>query len=280
MSSDDQPTARCRPAPPLRPFIDGYVGYRVDGVPGAVHRGLPSRHLTMIVAIGEPVEVLAQPDPSLAPGAFDFALAGLQLTPALIGVGHRQEGVTIELTPLGARTLLGVRSRELWNTTVEAETVLGRAARELHERLQEPSTWAERFAACDDVLARVLGGGPALPAPLRRAWEVLVASHGTVGVTALADQVGWSRRHLTQRFSDEFGLSPKAAGRVVRFDRARRLLASPQRPSLAEIAALCGYADQPHLTRDFVRLAGCPPAAWLAAEHSFVQDAAAEAVPR
>lgn len=280
MGSDQQPFARRPPAPPLRAFVDGYVGYRVDGVPGAVHRGLPSRHLTMIVAVGEPIAVVAHTDPAQPPDAYHFALGGLQVTPALIDAGRRQEGVTVQLTPLGARTLLGLRPRELWNTTMEAEEVLGGAARELHERVQEAPTWAERFAACDEVLGRVLGGAPPLPAPLRHAWELLVASHGTVGVAALADEVGWSRRHLTQRFRDEFGLSPKAAGRVIRFDRARRLLASPQRPSLAEVAAVCGYADQPHLTREFARLAGCPPAAWLSAEHPFVQDGAAEAVPR
>jgi hypothetical protein len=36
-----------RPAPALRPLIDSYIGYRAAGRPG-LHRGLPSRHLTLI----------------------------------------------------------------------------------------------------------------------------------------------------------------------------------------------------------------------------------------
>ena len=88
----------------------------------------------------------------------------------------------------------------------------------------------------------------------------------------VAGQVGWSRRHLAHRFTDEFGLSPKLAARVVRFERATTLLRSPGRPALAEVAAACGYYDQPHLNRDFVELAGCPPGEWLAAELPSVQD--------
>src|SRR5699024_5739943 len=52
------------------------------------------------------------------------------------------------------------------------------------------------------------------------------------------------------------------AARVLRFDRARRLI-SAQAGSLAEISAVCGYADQSHLNRDFRRLAETTPGRWL-----------------
>lgn len=69
-------------------------------------------------------------------------------------------------------------------------------------------------------------------------------------------------------------LTPKALGRVVRFQRAVDLLkASPTR-SLAHLAALTGYADQPHLNREFRAMTGMSPTGWMAAEDlPFVQDA-------
>ncbi len=267
---------RRRPAPARRPMIDAYVGYRIAGPPG-IHRGLPSRHLTLIVSIGEPIDVVAQTDPHQAPDRYRFVLSGLQAGPALIATPAVQAGVAIELTPLGCRALMGVPARALWDISVEAADIVGPAASELWERLHHAEDWASRFAACDDVLGRLVAGADAPPpAPeLSGAWALLIGSGGTVGVADLAARVGWSRRHLAARFASEFGLSPKLAARVVRFERATSLLRSPRpcRPALAEVAAVCGYYDQAHLSRDFVELAGCPPGEWLAAELPFVQDA-------
>ena len=85
------------------------------------------------------------------------------------------------------------------------------------------------------------------------------------------------RRHLGARFRDEFGLSPKTAARVIRFDRARRLLqrrvAAGGAPALAELAAGGGFFDQAHLAREFRELAGCAPSRWLAEEFRNVQAA-------
>ncbi len=268
-----------RPAPPLRPLIDAYVGYRVAGTPPglrgpSLHRGLPSRHLTVIVSIGEPIDVVAQTDPRQPPASYRFVVSGLQASSALIASPSSQEGVAIELTPLGSRALLGVPARALWDTSVEAADVVGPPATELWERLHHAGDWPGRFAACDDVLLRLLAATRAAPVAARvaGAWDVLVASGGTIGVNELADRVGWSRRHLAHRFAGEFGLSPKLAGRVVRFERATHLLRSPRRPAIAEVAAACGYYDQPHLNRDFVELAGCPPGEWLETELPSVQD--------
>jgi AraC-like DNA-binding protein len=89
-------------------------------------------------------------------------------------------------------------------------------------------------------------------------------------VRAVADEVGFSRRHLSDLVRAECGLSPKQFQRVARFQQAHRLVRAG-RP-LAAIAVDCGYADQAHLTRDWTALAGCSPRAWMCRELPFVQD--------
>jgi AraC-like DNA-binding protein len=87
--------------------------------------------------------------------------------------------------------------------------------------------------------------------------------------------VGYCRRHLGTLLRAEVGISPKEYQRVARFERSRALLiaaAASGRPSLADVAAGAGYADQAHLAREWVRLAGCPPSTWIAEELPFVQD--------
>lgn len=96
---------------------------------------------------------------------------------------------------------------------------------------------------------------------------------GDRSINELAGEVGWSARHLTDRFRAEVGLRPKEAARIARFDRARRALRPGVR--LADLAAEQGYADQSHLVREFQAFAGCAPSRWLSDEFGFVQAAAA-----
>lgn len=256
-----------------------YHGYDLRGVEPGIHRGLPSPYLTFIVTFGEPL-VMRAPDGSLV--RRDVAIGGLHTTPETIVHEGRQSGLHISLDPLAARMLLGRPAAELAGVTVDGDAVLGAVARELHERVEEADGWAARFDAVDDVLHRAVNGAsgsaarPVAP-EVRRAWRRVVASAGTVPVRALADEVGWSERHLGQRLRAEVGVTPKVAGRMARFDRARRRLSAravagePLR--LADLAADGGYADQAHLTREFGALAGCSPTRWLAEEIGNIQDA-------
>ena len=66
-------------------------------------------------------------------------------------------------------------------------------------------------------------------------------------------------------------MTPKAFGRL-RALRARRSRCCARGAGLAEAAYACGYADQPHMNRDFRALYGAPPSAF-----PFVQDRAAAA---
>lgn len=253
-----------RPGPRVRAIVERYVGYRSVGRAG-LHRGLPSRHMTFIVSIGDPIDVVQQTDRRYGPRSYRSVLSGLQASAAVISHGEAQEGVAIALTPLGCRTLFGVPAGALWDLSLELTEVTGPIGDELWHRLQEPVGWHERFAVCDAVLARLAGEGRT-PDELVACWQQLTSAHGRVSVETLAREVGYSRQHLTRRFRAEFGLGPKLAARVIRFHRAVQLLRSPSPASLAEVAATCGYADQAHLSRDFAALAGCPPTRWLLEE--------------
>ena len=64
-----------------------------------------------------------------------------------------------------------------------------------------------------------------------------------IDIAGLAAEPRCSRRHLAARFREQVGLPPKAAARILRFDRAARALRSGAHPSLAELARL-GLSDE------------------------------------
>jgi AraC-like DNA-binding protein len=84
-----------------------------------------------------------------------------------------------------------------------------------------------------------------------------------VPLQELAAVSGLSRFELVRRFHAQTGLTPHGFQTDLRIARARRLLAGGERP--AAVAATCGFADQPHLTRVFKRGVGVTPARYAAA---------------
>src|SRR5581483_7974808 len=197
--------------------------------------------------------------PGQPPGEFRALLGGLHSAPALIRHEGAQSGLQLALRPPGVRALLGLPAGELADTDVHADAVLGGVCAELGDRVRTAASWPERFAILDEILLRQLVAASRITADVApevlHAWRQLLRAGGGVRVGDLATATGWSSRHLTSRFRAEIGLTPKAAARVIRFDRA----------------ADTGYFDQAHLAREFRSLAGVPPSQWLAEEFRNVQ---------
>ncbi|MGK5677897.1 helix-turn-helix domain-containing protein [Actinoplanes sp. URMC 104] len=257
---------RAAPAPALAGMVASYTGYRQRGVAPMRHLGLPSPHLTLILTLDDPLVMAAHPDPRQPPGSFDALVGGLHTRPAVITHDGRQSGVQVALWPLGCRALLGMPAGELAGLDVDAAEVLGvRAVAAIRERLVGAPDWPSRFAVLDEEFRSRLTPARGRP-EVAYAWERVLRG---APIASVAAEVGWSDRHLTDRFRAETGLRPKQAARVARFDRARRAL-RPGQP-IGDVAAAHGFADQSHFVREFRALAGCTPSQWLAAEFGFVQ---------
>lgn len=248
------------PNPRLRSFVGDYVGYDISGVPAGTHLGLPSGSLTFIVAIGQPLQQYIPESDAVE--SFDVLLAGLHLWPTLIQHNGAMTGIQINFTPFAPRAFFTTPAVEFAHHSVELRDIAAPIAAELHERVNAAPTWSKRFDAIDDVLLRAVHDDVGPRPEVVESWRQIARSHGGLPVALVADDVGWSRRHLNGQFRAEFGIGPKEAARVIRFDRARRIISAGS-SSLAEVAAVCGYADQSHLNRDFRLLTGTSPTGWL-----------------
>jgi AraC-like DNA-binding protein len=244
------------PAPALRRYVHRYVGFHYRGFNPGIHLGLPSNELTVVLSFTEPTRVALAPD--AAPTGYDTLVSGLSMRPAFIHHDGAQYGVQLGLTPAGARALFSLPAAAL------VEAVMPLRLEALTDRLRAAS-WPERFALLDAAFLKRLDPAPAAP-ELTYAWRRIMRSGGELRVGDLAAETGWSRRTLSARFAGEFGVGPKDALRLVRFHRSRQLVQRSHRPTLAEIAAVCGYHDQAHLAREWRDFAGVAPSRWLDAE--------------
>ncbi len=96
--------------------------------------------------------------------------------------------------------------------------------------------------------------------------EMLAAHVGSrLPVSRIAAACQLSRSHFSLAFKRSTGQTPHRWLTALRIDKARLLLQDPQL-SIAEIAGVCGFADQSHLTRVFNDVVGVPPGLWRRAQ--------------
>lgn len=221
------------------------------------------------------VEIIVQLDDrarSATPGGT------LRLQPAAFLIGPLSTPLLLE--PVGAMTTVGIRFRpgraaaflpfgvdRLGAGETEIGDVLGPGGTHLAEDLGNAPSDAARIEIVRVFLLRRLSGTPAAPsAPVAAAVRRILGPR-RFSVSALARESGWSVRQLERRFRSETGLTPRLLSRIVRFQRVFRGLAGAGAGSdWVSLALDCGYADQPHLIRDFREFTGQTPAAFRRAD--------------
>ncbi|MFI9723097.1 helix-turn-helix domain-containing protein [Streptomyces sp. NPDC052396] len=186
---------------------------------------------------------------------------GVMDKPVDVELSGTHYGIGIRLTPCGAFSLLDLPMRELVSTQVPLDRTLDRRQeRRLADQLASAPCWSDRFDLLDRLLPGLLAAGPAPSEAVLRAWQRLAETSGQILVSSLADASGLGRRRLEELFREQIGVTPKAAARILRFHKAFRLITDETRqPALATVAAVCGYSDQAHLTREVRAFAGRTP---------------------
>ena len=196
----------------------------------------------------------------MRPTASRSFAAGLYAGAVYIESDGGAECVQVDFTPLGAFRFFGGAVVDLAARMIDIDDVLGSDGARLRERLGATSGWQRRFD-----ISRILSciapntcRPPKSNLPIA-SWR---SAGGGIRIATLAEEIGWSRKHLVDRFRSEFGSRPNPLARMMRFHRACRLAQTGTSPGWAGIAAESGYSDQAHLVREFTALAGEPPTAW------------------
>jgi AraC-like DNA-binding protein len=255
--------AKAAAAPQLQSLVRGYVGFVETSVAPLRRRELPSGTGVLIVNFGVPLEV-GLPGSVGTTHAEGF-VARLSDLPATTAFRGTSAGVQVDFTPLGLYMFCSLAAEELPAPTVGLEELLGADGRRLAEALEEAPDWESRFDLLDAVIERRFADAKPPTPSIEWAWQALEVSAGTVEIGRLSDRIGCSRRHLIAGFREQVGVPPKIAARILRFDRAARLVREAGHAGLARIASETGYHDQAHMTREFSVLAGITPAAYRAA---------------
>jgi AraC-like DNA-binding protein len=164
--------------------------------------------------------------------------------------------------------LVGERGAVVLNLPLPRGTALPTAF-----RIEDPDMIAR--TAERDPIAAALSLVPAAEVQSQNDWPDRLASEMADSSADLlrfwARVNGLAPETLSRRFRKAFGVTPAAYRAELRAHRAFELIREGNVP-LAAIAADCGFADQPHLTRAIKRLTGHSPGSWRRRSIPFKTD--------
>jgi transcriptional regulator GlxA family with amidase domain len=154
--------------------------------------------------------------------------------------------------------VVGAPLAEIANRVAHLGDLIGAAAADLGGRLLDARSAEERFTQLDAFLigrfAETREADPTVDYAMRR-----LARAAGPAAHEVAEDIGWSRRHLARRFRAAIGVSPDRFRRLARFERFSEAMMRAPDDSLAGLAADCGYVDQAHLTREVRDFAAMTP---------------------
>ncbi|MGE0279173.1 MAG: helix-turn-helix domain-containing protein [Rhizobiaceae bacterium] len=262
LSDQSEPRYRRRaPAAALLGLITGIYGYeeRGDALQGVVETA--SLDVPLIINFGSSYRIGLGRSPNQNDRYGSFA-AGLFAGPVVMDSDGDAQCIQVNFTPVGGRLFFARPMNDLANCMVPLDDLSDPEIDEIAMRLAELNSWDARLDLVERFVAARLARADAIDPAITWAVSALMRSGGQIRIGTIADKLEWSRRRLVERFREELGLPPKAIARIVRFNAARSMAESVSEPDWADIAAACGYADQPHLVREFAELAGASPTAW------------------
>jgi AraC-like DNA-binding protein len=247
----------------LKGIVTAYEGYTEDaaGFPPRVETA--STTVPLIISFESTFRVLdprAPEGPVIPPGGF---LAGVFDGPVLVSAIGASNCLQANFTPIGARLFFGRPMHELANRTLAIDDILGPEARVTVERLRATSDWEARFAILDRAILDRMSRVEAPPRFVVSAYSTLRRTAGTADIATVASEVDRSPRQLIDGFRDHIGFPPKVVARILRFNRALRLLPDAPTGSWSDLAMASGYYDQAHFNRDFRAFAGSSPGEYL-----------------
>jgi AraC-like DNA-binding protein len=247
----EQTYSERRPTPALAPYVSCIWTQRVEsGSAPYTHRTVPNGSAELVCVVGAaPVLVGPQTGPTEETRAGGTTVVGVRFRPG------------------AASAVLGMPASEIVDLTVDPDEVWGPVAGALGERVAVSGAPAD---ALEQAVASRLAASDGLDPIAMEAVGRLLPWRGN-DVASLPSALYVSERQLRRRFEAAVGIAPKPLQRMLRFQRFLALAHAHHLPrgELAMLAAEAGYADQSHLTREAMRLAGRSPRTLLleAEEH-------------
>lgn len=163
----------------------------------------------------------------------------------------------VEFQPAGYYAFSGMPQNELTDTAIAFETV-NPVLNRLMTQQMETAVDIHTLVTEMDRLFLVHLKTAFYRAEFSLANQMIVKSGGAISVKELSQNVFYSERHLGRIFGEYIGVNIKSFSRLVRVNKAIRLLRQSHF-SITQTYLQTGYYDMPHFIHDFKSICGITP---------------------
>ena len=163
----------------------------------------------------------------------------------------------VEFQPAGYYAFSGIPQREMTDVVLDFRDVNSSLCSLLSREIEFSQRLDELIARVDRLFMAHLKPG-CYQQGFSQASRMIVDSGGLISVGALSEEVFYSERHLNRLFGEYVGVGTKAFSRLVRVNKAMRLLHRPS-SGLLQTCLDTGFYDMPHFIRDFKSICGVTP---------------------
>jgi AraC-like DNA-binding protein len=245
-------------APGLAHVVRGFSHFEEHVTSFTTRRELPGTQGVLIINFGETIGLTGGDGQTIRLEAGEGFVGGVHTQSALSRTERGlQRGIHVYLPLASLRRLFAPDMQEIADRVVTLDAIVGARMAAIGPALVERDP-GDCFDVLEAWLARHLAEAPAPDREVNWAIGRLNADPG-VRIDALARDIGWSRKHFGHRFRAATGVTPRAYGRLRRFERLMHSLTYGTRPHWADLAAAHGFADQPHLAREIRDISGLTP---------------------
>ena len=251
------------PAEPLPKYIKCFwVMHAPAGESSRQERILPDGCTEMVFNLADP---FSQQDLDGRPERQPLTLlVGQMRRHLLIAPTGTVRLVGVRFWPGGAYPFLGLPQDEIADRVIALDLVWGAMAREIESKIRDTQITSTVVKVIEAALLARLSIFRRQDEAEVRAIALILRSGGCLPIEVIAEEMGVGFRKLDRRFNTRVGLPPKTLCRIIRFQRALKMIERENvRPDWVRIALECGYYDQPHFIKEFKAFAGTEPTSYF-----------------
>lgn len=254
--------------PILRPYVHCIWTLEERSSPSSyipeVERILPDGQMEMIFHLGDSFQKLE--NGKRVYQARSFLYGQLHQYLDLIPPVHTKI-IAIRFLPFGLYPFVPISPKEFQQRQIELADLYGQAGKELEERVNEAGQTESAIKIIEDFLIRQLALFKSPDPLVLHITGMIMQSQGLGEIQDFIRSHKISPRHFQRRFLEITGTKSKTLSRILRVQRALRLVQQHPTFNLREIGFAAGYFDQAHFVRDFKGIAGMSPGQFFRHQH-------------